>query len=395
MPGIIAKFGTPEPVAFKEKGCDTEFAARVCGALYIDEYDEAAYGGTESERKEKLGAFAVGKIKEHLAAWDKDDKLLGVDGESQLELMLINDLNEAGITGSARIKDITITEETNELYQEKIMKPYHEAKQAQREKAIEAAAEPHGPLTKISYNLSSHGMMAGSSSGISRKVTWNSDGTAIYHVNSYGGGSSTEFEYKITPEMAKKVSDYVTDKRIAALAKMDIPTAVMFDNFTSASISMTFDDSSIGGDKYNSVCLNCGPAGLTFKTIEDGLYELFEECAKTGECIKNETTQMDDGPFANFNRMIQMNMMGVTAPDPLDGMKKAQEEAFNAAVESTKSGASTLSAATNGKWTCKCGAENAGKFCANCGEPKPAGWVCSCGTVNTGKFCYNCGQPRG
>jgi len=31
MPGIIAKAGTPEPVAFKEKGCDTEFAARICG----------------------------------------------------------------------------------------------------------------------------------------------------------------------------------------------------------------------------------------------------------------------------------------------------------------------------------------------------------------------------
>ena len=275
------------------------------------------------------------------------------------------------------------------------MKPYREAKQEAREKAIKAAVEPHGPLTEVSYNLSSHGMMAGSSSGISRKVTWNSDGTAIYSTHSYGGGSSAECEYKITPEMAKKISDYVTDKRLAALAKMDIPTAVMFDNFTSASISMTFDDSSIGGDKYNSVCLNCGPAGLTFKTIEDGLYELFEECAKTGECIKNETTQMDDGPFANFNRMIQMNMMGVTTPDPLAGMKQAQEEAFNAAVESTKSGASTPSASTNGKWTCKCGMENAGKFCANCGEPKPAGWVCSCGTVNTGKFCYNCGQPQG
>ena len=115
MPGIITKFGTPEPVAFKENGCDTEFAARISGALYIDEYDEAAYGGTESERKEKLGAFAVGKIKEHLAAWDKEDKLLGVDGESQLGLMLINDLKEAGITGSACIKNITITEETNEL----------------------------------------------------------------------------------------------------------------------------------------------------------------------------------------------------------------------------------------------------------------------------------------
>lgn len=387
MSGIITKFGTPEPVAFKEKGCDTEFAARISGALYINEYDGTACGGN-------LPAFAAEKIEEHLAKWDKDDKLLGVDGKEMLERMLNYDLMEAGVSGSSRIDDITITEETNELYQEQIMKPYREAKQAQREKEIEAAVEPHGPLTEVSYNLSSHGMMAGSSSGISRKVTWNSDGTAIYHVNSHGGGSSAECEYKITPEMAKKISDYVTDKRIAALAKMDIPTAVMFDNFTSASISMTFDDSSIGGDKYNNVHLNCGPAGLTFKTIEDGLYELLKECEETGECIKNETTQMDDGPFATYYKMNIMGKMGGAAPNPLAGMKQAQEEAFNAAVESTKSSASTPSAATNGTWTCKCGAENAGKFCSNCGEPKPAGWVCSCGTVNTGKFCYNCGQPR-
>lgn len=387
MSGIITKFGTPKPVAFKEKGCDTEFAARISGALYINEYDGTACGGN-------LPAFAAEKIEEHLAAWDKDDKLLGVDGKEMLERMLNYDLMEAGVSGSSRIDDITITEETNELYQEQIMKPYREAKQAQREKEIEAAVEPHGQLTEVSYNLSSHGMMAGSSSGISRKVTWNSDGTAIYHVNSHGGGSNAKCEYKITPEMAKKVSDYVTDKRLAALAKMNIPTAVMFDNFTSASISMTFDDSSIGGDKYNSVHLNCGPAGLTFKSIEDGLYELLRECEASGECIKNETTQMDDGPFATYYKMNIMGKMGGATPDPLDGMKKAQEEAFNAAVESTKSGASTPSAATNGKWTCKCGAENAGKFCSNCGEPKPAGWVCSCGTVNTGKFCYNCGQPR-
>ena len=43
---------------------------------------------------------------------------------------------------------------------------------------------------------------------------------------------------------------------------------------------------------------------------------------------------------------------------------------------------------------------NTGKFCANCGSPKPApapaegSWVCSCGTSNTGKFCCNCGNPK-
>ena len=48
------------------------------------------------------------------------------------------------------------------------------------------------------------------------------------------------------------------------------------------------------------------------------------------------------------------------------------------------------------EWKCACGAVNTGKFCAECGQPKPASdeWTCSCGTVNKGKFCANCGSPR-
>lgn len=49
-----------------------------------------------------------------------------------------------------------------------------------------------------------------------------------------------------------------------------------------------------------------------------------------------------------------------------------------------------------GEWTCSCGAKNTGKFCSNCGQPKPAadGWDCSCGAHNTGAFCSNCGTKR-
>ncbi len=46
-------------------------------------------------------------------------------------------------------------------------------------------------------------------------------------------------------------------------------------------------------------------------------------------------------------------------------------------------------------WTCSCGNVNTGKFCSECGSPRPAAaWTCSCGTVNKGKFCSECGQPR-
>ena len=46
-------------------------------------------------------------------------------------------------------------------------------------------------------------------------------------------------------------------------------------------------------------------------------------------------------------------------------------------------------------WTCSCGAVNTGKFCSQCGEPRPAsGWTCSCGAINKGNFCTECGKPR-
>lgn len=48
-------------------------------------------------------------------------------------------------------------------------------------------------------------------------------------------------------------------------------------------------------------------------------------------------------------------------------------------------------------WVCECGTSNTGKFCVECGKPKPQpvqGWTCSCGTVNKGKFCMECGAKK-
>ena len=48
-------------------------------------------------------------------------------------------------------------------------------------------------------------------------------------------------------------------------------------------------------------------------------------------------------------------------------------------------------------WKCACGATATGKFCQDCGSPKPAdngSWKCSCGADNTGKFCPECGSKK-
>ena len=48
-------------------------------------------------------------------------------------------------------------------------------------------------------------------------------------------------------------------------------------------------------------------------------------------------------------------------------------------------------------WTCQCGSVNQGKFCPNCGSPKPQAAFCpNCGHQFNGqmpKFCPDCGKP--
>ena len=53
-------------------------------------------------------------------------------------------------------------------------------------------------------------------------------------------------------------------------------------------------------------------------------------------------------------------------------------------------------AAPADSWKCSCGNLATGKFCTECGSPKPQqqGWTCTCGAVNQGKFCPNCGAKK-
>ena len=386
MPGFIVRFATPTPVKFREKGCDTEFEVIVEGALYINDCDESAFGGTENDHIETMKSMAISRVEECLAHWHENGKTLYIDGKSEVELGLINMLKEKGIDGSARINELKFTDEVDAVYQEQIMKPIKEERAEKRRQEIEAAVEPHGPLIRFSYNLSSHGMMAGTSSGSGREIEWNDDGSAIYTYSSYGGGTNVRRQFKVKPEFAQKVIDLVEEKKLAAVSKLEIETPVMFDNFTSSSIVMTFDDSSIGGESDNTLSIQCGPAGMTYKTIEDKIRELFDEIEKSGELIKEDMQEtkngfmglgmmgmigmMDNAPKENVDEPV--HLMGLVAMDPDAGKREAELE----------------------KWTCKCGTENSGKFCAECGEPKPATWKCGCGADNTGKFCYNCGSPK-
>ena len=73
-----------------------------------------------------------------------------------------------------------------------------------------------------------------------------------------------------------------------------------------------------------------------------------------------------------------------------------QKQQTQAAAQNTQLQQKIQPAADGDSWTCSCGAVSTGKFCPECGAPRPAdeSWTCSCGTVNKGKFCMNCGARK-
>lgn len=121
------------------------------------------------------------------------------------------------------------------------------------------------------------------------------------------------------------------------------------------------------------------------------------------EAMKSAASNTSAGPMMAFAGMNMANMAGGMDANSLFAMGQQQNNtppvnptpvAPSPAPSAPEAPAAAPSADS---WTCSCGAVNTGKFCVECGTPKPApvqGWTCSCGAVNQGKFCQECGAKK-
>lgn len=108
------------------------------------------------------------------------------------------------------------------------------------------------------------------------------------------------------------------------------------------------------------------------------------------EAMKSAAANTSTGPMMAFAGMNMANQAGGINASSLFQMQEEQNQAAAGSVPTSAPASSPDS------WTCSCGTVNKGKFCSQCGSPKPAatGWTCSCGTVNQGRFCSECGAKK-
>ena len=107
-----------------------------------------------------------------------------------------------------------------------------------------------------------------------------------------------------------------------------------------------------------------------------------------GDAMKMAAANQNAGPAMAF---MGMNMAGQAGGANVQNLfQMGQQQAAQAPAQPQ----AVTSAA--GSWKCACGAENSGKFCVECGKPRPgAAWKCpQCGTENKGKFCSECGAQK-
>lgn len=107
------------------------------------------------------------------------------------------------------------------------------------------------------------------------------------------------------------------------------------------------------------------------------------------EAMKNAASNQGGAAMAFMGMGMAQNAGGINAQNLYAMGAQNQQAQQNAQPVQSNAPAA-------GSWKCSCGATVTGKFCTECGKPKPVEdfWTCSCGAKNKGKFCPECGAKK-
>ena len=147
--------------------------------------------------------------------------------------------------------------------------------------------------------------------------------------------------------------------------------------------------------------LAVGLGGLSYDDKSREMIDMRNQGAMLGDAairegyVQGAVARGMEAAGSNANGSAQAFMGVGMAMNAGGGFVGAASASNQAQME--RDAAAKAAATPAGGWTCACGQVNTGKFCSECGSPKPApagSWTCACGATCTGKFCPECGSPR-
>ena len=367
---MIVNFGTAQPIGFQEKKLYLTLEARFYGKAEVSEYDRTKYP-TEEDLVYAIRSNIKPIAEDCFKNWPSETVMTSKK-EEILCAWFESDFARMGIQATFKVEKFELTGESMEEFLEaggleKLgytrVDSFGEMEPAGQPKPEDLTPEEHGPVIEIYSSFSSHGMAANSATSGKEVVRWQEDGSVIIESVDCRFGTQTYEKYIAGSEAAKALREFIRDNHIAEMAQVEtIPMSASMrpmDCSSGSSITFTFND---GGNKVERR-LDCGSC---WKVQEDAIRkirELIRNCITSGECLEKKESYYD----------------------PYKAPYMGKENSFLDFIKQP------------GAWKCSCGfEENTGRFCMNCGEPKPAGkWKCSkCNTENSGKFCENCGTKR-
>ncbi len=148
---------------------------------------------------------------------------------------------------------------------------------------------------------------------------------------------------------------------------------------------------SIGKIALNPITLNDEDM-KKIQQIEDAATMGSSPLTMAGRMTDATANAMETAAANTAGAMTGFMGMGMVGQGAQGGFAAA-ENMYNMGVQQSFA---AVPLANKDTWSCACGQRNGGKFCTNCGKPKPQtdGWICKCGALNKGKFCMECGSPK-
>ena len=226
-------------------------------------------------------------------------------------------------------------------------------------KELRALKETHGPLIEAEWSGSASGMMFGDLSRFSMKLVRTDGGTKLFDMEMKSFQPAITKTYAADDSVWDKLQKIADDENLAAWRHLRADPdkqMIVYDHSSSASISLVFDDSAVGGRGPKRISIGREEVRQQGGSeVWNAVCDILKSCADTGRLLEEST---EPNPYVDGRPPFMGMGMGVPVRPDREPVKP--------------------------------------KETAKAAEAVPGTWTCpACGnTGNTGKFCPECGQPR-